>query len=155
MVTRFLLDSNQISKLIQGHGDMLRHVARVGISNLATSTTVVGELFYMAYASALFCKNMEEINGWLKDLTVFSVDIKTANIYAEVKNACYMQFGPKEKKRRVQITPAHVGLHDNDLWVLAAALRHNCTLVTADRHFERIRQVREFPMETWWRPEPK
>jgi tRNA(fMet)-specific endonuclease VapC len=149
----FLLDSNQISRILQGDKRMERHVARIGVESLTTSVVVVGELYYMAHASSRVRENLEEVDIVLKGFTILTVDKQTANVYAAIKDACYRKFGPKEKKRRSQVTPAQVGLQDNDFWILASAIRHNCTLVSADRHFERIQQVRDFPLEAWWSPE--
>jgi tRNA(fMet)-specific endonuclease VapC len=153
MVSSYLLDTNQVSRLLQGDERMDKHVARVGVSALTTSVMVVGELYYMAYASKRIQENVIDIDELLKKFTIFTLDKKTAIIYGNIKDACYRQFGPKDKKRRSQIAPSQVGLDDNDLWILASAIRHNCTLVSADRHFERIQQVRDFPLEAWWSPE--
>ncbi|MBN4003760.1 PIN domain-containing protein [Nostoc sp. LPT] len=38
---------------------------------------------------------------------------------------------------------------ENDLWIAATALRHSLILVTSDSDFQRMRQVRKFPVESW------
>ena len=38
---------------------------------------------------------------------------------------------------------------DNDIWIAASCLAHNCTLLTSDKHFERLPQVRVI-WPTYW-----
>ncbi|HBF33573.1 TPA: PIN domain nuclease, partial [Candidatus Sumerlaeota bacterium] len=91
----FLLDSNQISRILQGDKRMERHVARIGVESLTTSVVVVGELYYMAHASSRVRENLEEVDIVLKGFTILTVDKQTANVYAAIKDACYRKFGPK------------------------------------------------------------
>jgi tRNA(fMet)-specific endonuclease VapC len=41
----------------------------------------------------------------------------------------------------VQLKRAGTPIPDNDLWIAAMVLEHNLTLITRDRHFERIPQL--------------
>jgi tRNA(fMet)-specific endonuclease VapC len=41
----------------------------------------------------------------------------------------------------VQLKRAGTPVPDNDLWIAALALEHDLTLITRDRHFERIAQL--------------
>lgn len=41
----------------------------------------------------------------------------------------------------VQLKRARTPVPDNDLWIAALALEHDLTLITRDRHFERIAQL--------------
>jgi tRNA(fMet)-specific endonuclease VapC len=41
----------------------------------------------------------------------------------------------------VQLKRAGTPVPDNDLWIAALALEHDLTLITRDRHFERIGQL--------------
>jgi predicted nucleic acid-binding protein len=41
----------------------------------------------------------------------------------------------------VQLRRAGTPVPDNDLWIAALALEHDLTLITRDRHFERIPQL--------------
>ena len=41
----------------------------------------------------------------------------------------------------VQLKRAGTPIPDNDLWIAALALEHDLTLITRDRHFERIPQL--------------
>ena len=41
----------------------------------------------------------------------------------------------------VQLKHAGTPVPDNDLWIAALALEHDLTLITRDRHFERIPQL--------------
>ncbi|MFH7031093.1 MAG: PIN domain-containing protein [Heteroscytonema crispum UTEX LB 1556] len=40
-----------------------------------------------------------------------------------------------------------IGISENDLWIAATALGHSLIFVSCDRDFERMREVRHFPLE--------
>jgi tRNA(fMet)-specific endonuclease VapC len=45
----------------------------------------------------------------------------------------------------VQLKRAGTPVPDNDLWIAALALEHDLTLITRDRHFDRIPQLQRQP----------
>ena len=63
------------------------------------------------------------MNDFLKLCTVLNTDIGTAQYYGKTVAALYKKGKP---------------LPVNDLWIAAAALQHNLTLVTRDKHFNEI-----------------
>lgn len=77
------------------------------------------------------------------------IDLAIAQIYGEFKTELIRQFCPKEKSRRRRTKLGEIGISENALWIAATALRHSLTVVSTDSDFERMRQVREFNLETW------
>ena len=82
------------------------------------------------------------------------MDRDTADIYGQFKTEIIARFGPREKSRRTTTRIERLGVSENDLWIAATALRQGFTVVSTDSDFERMREVRAFPLESWWSPHP-
>jgi len=154
MVTGYLLDTNQVSKLLDNHLSVVNRVSRVGISNISISAIVSGELVFMARHSRHKVENLERISRFIRQITVHQIDLETALLYGEIKENYLKRFGPKSLKERAKFPLERIGLRDNDLWIASTVIQHDLTLVSADKDFSRIREVHDFDLETWWTPEP-
>lgn len=93
------------------------------------SATVVGELRYGFACGGREAENLAALRTFLAEprVVIDPVGEETAGIYAELK-----------KHLRQQGTP----IPENDIWIGAAAVEHGLELVTDDRHFEKLPQVR-------------
>ena len=154
MVTGYLLDTNQVSKLLDNHPSVVNRVARVGIGNISISVIVCGELVFMARHSRHKVENLERISRFIHQIKVLPIDLDTSLLYGEIKENYLKRFGPKGLKERAKFPLEQIGLRDNDLWIASTVIRHDLTLVSADKDFSRIREVHDFELETWWKPEP-
>jgi len=88
----------------------------------------------------------------LQDLGKVPVDRETADIYGQFKAEIITRFGPKERSRRRTTKIEQLGMSENDLWIASTALRHALTLVSTDSDFQRMREVKAFPLESWLSP---
>ena len=95
--------------------------------DLYLSTIVLGELFFGAYRSRNVRHNIERIADLTKSMRVLSCDEKTSECYGVLKNQLHKKGRP---------------IPENDLWLAALAHQHNLILVTRDRHFQEIEQLR-------------
>jgi len=93
------------------------------------STTVLGELYYGFACGGKQRKNLEELELFLENSCV-RVDLVTKEVAA-----CY---GDLKKYLRERGTP----IPENDIWISAACVEQGCTLLTSDKHFECLPQVR-------------
>lgn len=42
-----------------------------------------------------------------------------------------------------------IEIGENDIWIAAIAIQNHLTIVTADRYFQRMQQVRTLSIESW------
>ena len=145
----YLLDTNHCTFLIEGEPTVINHLQEVGNALTVTSIIVAGELRFMAQNSQQKTANLLKIRAFLQRIDVYSIDLAIAQIYGEFKTELIRQFGPREKSRRRTTKLGEIGISENDLWIAATALRHSLTVVSTDSDFERMRQVREFNLESW------
>jgi tRNA(fMet)-specific endonuclease VapC len=145
----YLLDTNHCTFLIEGEPTVINHLQEVGNALTVTSIIVAGELQFMAQNSQQKTANLLKIRAFLQRIDVYSIDLAIAQIYGEFKTELIRQFGPREKSRRRTTKLGEIGISENDLWIAATALRHSLTVVSTDSDFERMRQVREFNLESW------
>jgi tRNA(fMet)-specific endonuclease VapC len=145
----YLLDTNHCTFLIEGVPTVINRLQEVGNALTATSVIVAGELLFMAQNSQQRTANLLKIQAFLQRIDVYPIDLAIAEIYGEFKTELIRQFGPREKSRRRTTKLGEIGISENDLWIAATALRHSLTVVSTDSDFERMRQVREFNLESW------
>lgn len=145
----YLLDTNHCSLILQRNEAILKYINEVKISNIATSIVTVGELSFMAENSQYKLENLEILEEFLADLRIYYIDEKTAKIYGQIKALIIKKFGAKEKSKRKKITINQLGFDENDLWIMAIALRNNLTVVSADSDFVRMKTVIDFPLINW------
>ena len=123
---RLALDSNAYSEW-RRNGRWAEDISTAEEVHL--SATVLGELRYGFACGGREAENLAALRAFLAEPTVVTdpAGEETAGIYAALK-----------KQLRQQGTP----IPENDIWIGAAALEHGLELLTDDRHFEKLPQVR-------------
>lgn len=151
----YLLDTNHCSRIIQGDATVLHRLREKGNTIVATSVIVVGELVFMAENSQQKAANFKVVQALVQSIDIYQIDKEIAEIYGQFKAEIISRFGSREKSRRRTTRIEELGVSDNDLWIAATAIRHNLTIVSADSDFQRMQQVRAFPLECWIKTEPQ
>ena len=149
----YLLDTNHCSRIIQGDPVLLRRLQELGKVPVATSAIVCGELTFMAQNSQQRAANIIRIQVFLRGIEIYPVDRETADIYGQFKAEIITRFGPRERSRRRTTKLEELGMSENDLWIASTALRHGLTVVSADSDFQRMQEVKAFPLESWLSPD--
>lgn len=145
----YLLDTTHCLYLMAGFQRVQKKRETSGDSLIATCAIVRGELMFGAYKSEKVEENIQEVESFLKDITIYSVDETTADIYGELKNAILTQFGPKDRSKIRNFRVESLGFKDNDLWITAIAIQHELILVSGDKHIHRLQGFRGVQVESW------
>ena len=124
---RVMLDTNAYAALLSGDNSVRETLASA--SEILVPVFVVGELEAGFRGGTRYAENLSSFQRFLMKSGVRMVlcGHETARIYGEVKDSL---------KRAGSPVPT------NDIWIAASAIEHAAILVTYDRHFASIRQVR-------------
>jgi len=132
---------------------MITKLKELGETPIATCVIVRGELIFMAYKSERKDENLHHGYQFLSDISIYPIDDETADIYGKLKASILEHFGPKEKALRRKTELIKLGFGENDMWIAAIAKRYDLIVVSADQDFQRLKEVEELSVETWWTPE--
>jgi len=108
VIIHFFKNSEQIVQLLNS------------FEEIYVSSTVVGELYYGAYASSNPKKHIDQIQSFLINCITVQLDISTSIIYGQIKS---------QLKRKGTPIP------ENDIWIAATSIEHKIPLFTSDKHF--------------------
>jgi len=127
---RVAVDTNRLTDLLRGDAQLAE---RLGVCDeVWIPLMVLGEMKAGFHGGTQRHRNEALLHRFLAKATVAVLlpSRETAEHYARIF---------------VQLKRAGTPVPDNDLWIAALALEHDLTLITRDRHFERISQL---PRET-------
>ena len=115
---RFAVDTSFVIALIKGAATSTRLLSEVGFP-----FAVIGELRFGALGGRNPERKLAQIDDVIGRSNTLAADGETARVYAEV---------------RPRLKSAGTPIPENDIWIAAICLQHGLTLLTLDRHFERI-----------------
>jgi predicted nucleic acid-binding protein len=123
---RVAVDTNRLTDLLRGDAKLAEYLG--ACEEVWIPLVVLGEMKAGFQGGTQRHRNEILLNQFLAKATV-SVLLpgrETAEHYAKIF---------------VQLKRAGTPAPDNDLWIAALVLEHDLTLITRDRHFERIPQL--------------
>ena len=115
---RFAVDTSFVIGVLKGTVESTRP-----FSEVAFPFAVIGELRFGAMGGRDPQRKLAEIDEMVRRSTTLAGDGETARVYADV---------------RQRLKAAGTPLPENDIWIAAVCLQHGLTLLTLDRHFDRI-----------------
>ncbi len=122
-----ILDTNALSALADGDE---RLAARLGSTpEPAIPVIVLGEYFYGIRLSRHRGSYESWLNENLPDFAVLPVDAGTAAAYAGLRGELRALGRP---------------IPENDLWIAALAIQHDLPVLSLDRHFSLVPNLRHF-----------
>jgi len=122
---RFLLDTNIVIALLQGEDAVLSHLDQA--AEVFVSIVTLGELFFGAAKSGRPSENTASVERFAAESAIVFGDLDIAREYGRLKHRL------KEIGRP---------LPENDVWIAATARCHQMVLVTRDRHFVQVENLR-------------
>ena len=124
---RVMLDTNAYAALLSGDNSVRETLASA--SEILVPIFVVGELEAGFRGGTRYAENAAVFQRFLvkQGVRMIASGHETARIYGEVKDSLKRSGSP---------------IPTNDIWIAASAIEHAAILVTYDRHFASVRQVR-------------
>jgi len=145
----YLLDTTHCLQFILGFPGISDKRSSLGDVSLATSVIVRGELLFGAHKSGRLLESLAKVESFFRDMIVYHIDERTADLYGELKNTIISQLGPKDKGKRRNFRVESLGFKDNDLWIAATAIQRGLILVSADSHIQRLQGISRLQVESW------
>lgn len=123
---RVAIDTNRLTDLLRGDAKLAEHLGLC--DEVWVPLVVLGEMKAGFLGGTQWRRNEILLNQFLTKPTVSILlpGRETAEHYAKIF---------------LQLKRAGTPVPDNDLWIAALVLEHDLTLITRDRHFERIPQL--------------
>jgi tRNA(fMet)-specific endonuclease VapC len=135
MTRRFLLDTNIASYVIKGNIPAVRRrVVQVPMAQLAISAVTEGELRYGAARRPDAARLHTVVDEFLVRMTILPWDSEAAKHYGQIRASLEREGQP---------------MGNLDMMIGAHALAVGAVLVTNDRAFTRIRELK---VEDWTKP---
>ncbi|SMD33229.1 tRNA(fMet)-specific endonuclease VapC [Reichenbachiella faecimaris] len=124
----FLIDTNVINDFFRGDKGIKENLSN---NNILIPSIVAGEIYFGAYASGSL-KSIDnkllQIESFLEQFQLVKVDKETSQAYGVIKSTL--------KKNGTPIP-------ENDIWIAAFAFQYELTLITKDRHFDLIKELKK------------
>jgi tRNA(fMet)-specific endonuclease VapC len=122
---KVVVDINVVIAIFESDQRILKRRKKAEI--VFVPSIVVGELFYGAYHPTQIRKNVSRVEAFAGASDVLACDTETAHQYGQIKSQLRRQGRP---------------LPDNDIWIAALAIQHGLTLVSRDRHFQEVTNLK-------------
>lgn len=123
--SNIILDTSAIIELFKGNS-VVASLLKTEIT-FKIPSIVLGELYFGVYRSANAAKHTQQVKKFVENCEVLIVDAETAEIYATIKTKLLNKGKP---------------IPENDIWIAAIAMQYNLSLVTFDKHFSKVEDLK-------------
>lgn len=152
MADGYLLDTSIASIAFDAgnpsHAEVQTRLRAFGDDPLWICSVSVGEVEYGLHVSPrIDAMRQQTVRKNLHLYTVLKVDRHTGQTYGELRAELFRTYGSQDARGRLKekrpeslidrTTSRELGIQENDLWIVSAAVQYNLRFVTRD-HMERI-----------------
>jgi tRNA(fMet)-specific endonuclease VapC len=127
----FLLDTNVCVDFLAGNRRVSEHLVALEQAEVYLSAITIGEMAYGAMRSSRPAEEILRLQRLMADASVLPVDVRVSLEYGSLKS---------------QLAASGKLLEDNYLFIASTAISHGLILVTHDKGFSRIPNLR---IEDW------
>jgi len=120
----FILDTNIIIDIFKNK--ISKNEVILKSNKLFIPIIVLGELLYGAENSNNSNRHYKQVIEFIEITEILYIDEFTANFYAEIKTELKKSGNP---------------IPENDIWIAAISKQNNITLLTKDKHFNKIKKL--------------
>lgn len=113
-----LLDTSVIIHFFRNNPSIVKRLST--FTEVYINSTVIGELYYGAFASSDPEKHIKQVRSFLANCLFISIDQHTAETYGKIK---------ADLKKIGKPIP------ENDIWIAASSIANTLPLFTTDSHF--------------------
>ena len=121
----YILDANVVIDLLKGKENVAFEIDKS--KAVYIPVFALGELYLGAESSNRIQYHLDQINAFLTIANVLNTSDNTALIYGEMKS---------DLKRKGTPIP------ENDIWIAALAKEHEMPIVTRDKHFKNLPDIK-------------
>lgn len=127
---RYLLDADWIISFLNGRAQAVDLLDGLADDGIAVSIIAYGEICEGLLGDPSPDERRTQFDAFVSTVELLTPDIDVARQFAEIRLAL---------RARGLLIP------DNDTWIAATARAHDLVLVSRDKHFERVPDLRIYP----------
>ena len=151
-IASFLLDKNsKFYKIAIKFAQSLNPNDRIFISRIVVAEIKYGHKVFKVFLYSDI-KRRQAIENAFKTYRVLEISKHTTDPYSDIRSALFLKYARQDRKGKIKdtkfpeklvdrTTSFELGIQENDIWIAAIALEYNAILVTADKHFSRIKEL--------------
>ena len=147
----YLLDTNHCSFIsARKDAQVIQKLKSLPVdTEIAINSIIYGELVMMIEKSQRKEENRALLDSFVQRLRIHSMDKETSEIYGRFYAEIFDKFAPKDKTERRKFDIKEAGVQTHDLWIACTAIQHDLVLVSEDRDFQVMNQVKTLKLECW------
>jgi tRNA(fMet)-specific endonuclease VapC len=128
----YLLDTDWIISFLNGQRYAVELVGELASEGIYVSVITWGEIYEGLVASSVDAeRHRQQFDEFTASIDLLSPDLTVARHYGRL---------------RADLRIQGLMIPDNDIWIAATAIADDLTLVSRDRHFSRIPQLKRYPI---------
>ena len=120
------IDTNVAIDLLNGKKSIIQRLQKFDIVYLPV--TVSGELLFGAKNSQKRTANLEIFRNFIGTCEILDINYLVSEVYSDIRLALYKRGKP---------------IPENDLWIAAICIANDLPLLTKDKHFEEITELKK------------